>query len=348
MSNNNRNNVNGMNIPYSINTHSFPMNFPERGGVNNNNLSHLRTTNTESNMYPPNGQMNSNPFGNFNPMSTNTREQMNNWSHFKQKNPLPDPTNTRKFSNISHQQQYPLINKINHRNDNMLLHNNMGDNVMDEHIIEYRINIDSTDRDIGAYADPFHFKVIFNPPSSRPDKDGVVYSGPPQPHILKEFKNVKYVKLDNIILPKYAKTIDDGGGTHIVDTTGTAVVLSDDRYILLSIKEINNTFTLGTNKANEDSFATVIPDNAIGTKFFTGTPYYGNKLFKNSHLGNISTLAIDLFDSRGNRIEVGGLDTAITDENDARYPLFPDFQMSMSLIFGVVESQLNTDTKFEQ
>jgi hypothetical protein len=346
----------GINNTYSIGTHNYPKNYPATGGYNTNNANNINYIDTaptqrviESNMYPLSGQNNANPFGNFKPVSTNTRTTMNGkWSNFDINRSSNGSTNNPLSENTAFHQNKPLINTINHKNNNHLIHNNIDENVMDEHIIEYRINIDTTDRSITAYPDPLHFKVIFNPPSSRPDKDGIVFNGPPEPHILKEFKNVKYVKLDNIILPSYSKTIDNGSGIHIVDKTATGVNLTNERYLFLSIKEINNTFTFGTNKSNEDSFAKIIPDKTIGTKFYTGTPFYGNKLFKNSHLGNITTLTIDIFDSRGNKVLIDGLDTSIENKVDARHPLFPDFQMSMSLIFGVVESQINTNTKFEQ
>lgn len=337
----NNQNVNKINNNYSIGTNGYPPRFPMNGGINNNNFNR---SNVPSNNYPFKGQMNPNPFGNYQNMSTNNQTAWNNnqWSNFNINKKTNAPTNQDGGVNNSFHQPTPLINRMDYKNSGNLLHNNIGNEVFDEHVVEYRVNVDSADRDISHFPDPFHYKITFNPPSGRPDKDGIFFSGRPQPHILKEFKNIKYVRLESIVLPKYT----DVSGS-VVDTSSSSNI-SHDRYILLSIDELNNTFTHGTNRKLDDNFAMLICEKNIGKYFYSCTPFYGNKIFKNSSLGNITTLNINFCDTKGNKISVGGLDSSITDPDDARNPLYEGFQHNFSLIIGVVESQVNTNTKHEE
>ena len=320
------------NPSYYNSLNSTSINFPNTEGFNNNNLN---KTNTGSNMFPPNGYSSPSPFGNFRGMTTPQLNRFNNSGN--------------RWNNLStaFNQNTPLIHSNDFTNKKNMLHNNLHDNILHEEVIEYEINLDSKDRDINAFPDPFHYKVTFNPPSSRPDKDNVVFTGPPKPHISREFKNVKYIKLDKIILPQYFKTIIDGG-PHIVDTGSNNMI--NERFILLSIKELNNSFTYGTNSSNEDNFASVYPDTFVGSKFYYGSSssLHNGKMFKDSQLGNIKTLTIDFLDSHGNPIYVDGLDTSITDITDARHPLYPDFQTHITLKAYVVENEINIKTKYER
>ena len=59
-----------------------------------------------------------------------------------------------------------------------------------ERLNQYGINIDSTDRDIKIYPNPFQFNIIFN---------GDKYSN--KPVIQRKFKDIKYLKLETITLP---------------------------------------------------------------------------------------------------------------------------------------------------
>ena len=59
-----------------------------------------------------------------------------------------------------------------------------------ERLSQYGINIDSYDRNIVSFPDPFQYNIIFN---------GDKYSN--QPVIQKKFKDIKYLKLETITLP---------------------------------------------------------------------------------------------------------------------------------------------------
>jgi len=357
-----------MNNPNSMNT--FPNGRYGPYGYNDNNQNRKRVP---SNMYPPNGGMHGNQFGRYNQLSTNTQQLMNN---------LPSMTNFNK----AYQPNAPMIEQLDYRNQNQLIHNNVGDIVLDEHIVEYRINIDSLDRDPLFYNDPFCFTVKFNPPSSSTIRtevpidsknkskgtrfESTVMRGPPKPHISKEFKNVKYVKLDSVVLPQYSNIIEDEDGEYILDPDSRLI---DDRFVVLRIKELDDDKGLKIYDTGEGSlryddedgshpypkpFGLIFPDKLLGRVYYTGTPYHSSKIYRNSDLGNINQLTIQFYDSCGKKLKFDNLFSDIDIEkckqdgdhiplSDVRHPLNKKIQVHLSFIIGVVESQVNTNTKFE-
>src|SRR5256885_725946 len=54
-----------------------------------------------------------------------------------------------------------ILEKVNFTNPNTTLHNNLENNLLAENIIEYHINIDSDDRNIETYPNPFNYTVSF-------------------------------------------------------------------------------------------------------------------------------------------------------------------------------------------
>ncbi|AYV79567.1 MAG: hypothetical protein Faunusvirus23_4 [Faunusvirus sp.] len=73
----------------------------------------------------------------------------------------------------------------------ILLDDNVEAAVMDKSIMEYPIIIDSVNRSLAQYPDPFNYKVTLRPN----DKST-------HPYIYRDFQNVKYVKLESALLPK--------------------------------------------------------------------------------------------------------------------------------------------------
>jgi hypothetical protein len=342
---------------------TFPSSNYPPFGYNDNNFNRKRFP---SNVYPKRHiGITGNPNNHFNPLTTNEQKLMND--------------NSMTNFNQAYSNRQTIIEPINYINQNNLIHNNIADNVLDEHIVEYRINIDSLDRDIRAYPNPFNFKVKFNPPSSGVVRSEVIkkgklesenrfVSGPPRPHINKEFKNVKYVKLDNVILPQFSNILIEDDDVDF----DPASFLVYDRYIALVIKELdcNRIFCTsdGNLRVNPDTnemvtppkpFAHIFPDKLLGRHYYTGTPYYGSKIFKNSLLGNINSMTIQLYNSCGNLLKYdnqlsydelkpdGDKGQDIIPPSDLRHPLNKYTQIHLSFIVGVVESQINTNTKFE-
>lgn len=313
--------------------------------------------------------MNNNPFNNFNNITPNMQNR--NMMGY----------NASRFNN-AYVQNPTFIPQQDFTNKKNMLHNNLKNNVKDEHIVEYIVHIDSRDRDIGAYKDPFHYVVHFNPASSRIykeyNKDGTitenVLKGPPKPHILRAFKNVKYIKVDNVCLPRYKIIKKDIGDSYSgFETSTDESNLYDDRFIELRIDELKHTKVLATNSHAQDSFGLIYPDKLISSNFYFGAPFFMSKVYNDSQLGNISRLTISYYDSYGNPIRISSVDnngenpnsdpyedvitrdpddltndaTVSVDVSDLRHPLNKKTQNYISLRIGVVESQQNINTKFE-
>jgi hypothetical protein len=342
----------------------FPTGLYNGAGYNSNNFN---KRSMPSNVYPMNGANTGNPVGRFNPMTTNA-EYNTNATNFTQ----------------AFEQNNPLIEKIDYVNHNKVLHNNIGDNVLDEHVVEYKLHIDSLDRDIRYYPNPFSFIVKFNP-----EADTIVqteeyisyknknkgthivetkFRGPPTPHINKQFKNIKYVKLESIILPQYGQIKEDENGVWVFDPQGSIVT---DRFTSLVIDELNcdRIFTTSEGQIRTDEngktynppvpFSNIFLDKLLGLVYFSGTPYFGNKIYKNSLLGNLGQMTINLYNSCGELLQytdqftfeqlqeykrINGEPLPIT---DLRHPYNKKTQIYMTFIIGVIESQVNTNTKFD-
>lgn len=357
------------------NNNNSPNGFPNARfgpfGTNDNNTARQRTP---SNVFPQNGGMQGSPVNRFNPLTTNTMYNMTT---------NPNMANFDK----AFQQNVPLIDNINYTNQNNMLHNNVGPTVLDEHVVEYRINIDSIDRDIKAYPDPFNFTVKFNPagscivrteelidPNDKSKGTKIVQElveGAPQPHINREFRNVKYIKLDSISLPQHTLIEkDEDKDEYVFDKESS---LLDDRFVVLRIKELEDDTGIriydtgdtglridenGFSRNHVTPFSLLFPDKILGRNYYCATPYHGNKIYKNSLLGNLKQMTFQFYDSCDKPLKYNDLFThsqiKIAEKkcdpiprSDLRHPLNKKTQIHMSFIIGVVESQINTNTKFE-
>lgn len=296
--------------------------------------------------------------------------------------------------NKAFEQNKPIIGKVDYTNNNLLLYNNVNDNLLDEQIVEYRLHIDSTDRDIKYYPDPFSFTVKLNPPGSsttyneetfltkikKIKKTKIVetrFEGPPAPHINKEFKNVKYVKLENIILPQFSKIKEKNKKDKYDDCKLNDTYEFDhryhlitDRYVSLTIKELEpeKTYSTSQNVTRLDDncnpytpkipFAFILPDKILGTSYYTGNTCYGNKIFKHNMLGNLTQLTIQFYDSMGIPLKYNDLMTLDDLEQyefdngqefpitDLRHPLNKKIQLCFTIVIGVVEPQINTNIQY--
>ena len=84
----------------------------------------------------------------------------------------------------------PKHQMLNEYENPTLIHHNVSKNVYSEALQEYTIIIDSSDRDITKYPNPFSYRVKFN---------GL--PGTLDANIMKKFDYVKYIKLDTGIIP---------------------------------------------------------------------------------------------------------------------------------------------------
>lgn len=267
--------------------------------------------------------------------------------------------------NEAFKQNKPLIEQLdflNHHNN--VLHDNLGIKLISENIKEYRINIDSKDRDNIIYPNPFKYTVNFGPASGQtitnydwidpnnkklgkmPVKQFI--SGVPNPCVNRAFRNVKYIRIDNIILPRHYK-IDGTSPNYTIDTTTT---LDNDIFLILNIPELPTNNVLGTNGLNEKGH-TIYPDN-IRDNYFTCITRHIGIVYDDNMLGNITKLTFEFFDSNGNLLNL--LMTEPTEKliNDTQTKTelnntFNDlYQNHITIIIGVVENDLTTNTKYER
>jgi hypothetical protein len=269
-------------------------------------------------LYPPPTFQNANPMANFQQVTYNQ-----------------NPAQHTNFDK-AYVQHKPMIETQNFTNQNNVYHNNLNPSLLAEGITEYTIDIDSSDRDISVYPNPFKYNVIFSPVGGS--------DGQPQPYIRRQFKNIKYIRMENVSLPKYGAIKDNGSGTWIMDTTTN---LSEYRHIVIRFKNIDNNYNLSTNTATDSIGVKVIPNT-----FGTGNTYYAVcnntsnivKTWHDSKLGNLDRLYIEYFDDQGHQLSYANLDST---KSDARSPLYRGLQNNITLVFGVVENELSTKVKYD-
>lgn len=278
-----------------------------------------RSTTDPNVVFPSKGSQMSNPFGNY--MQMTYPQQMNAGLH---------------NFNQAFQDNRPIIEKQNFANQNNLLHNNVGRNLMLESTQEYVIDIDSYNRTTTTYLDPFSYVVSFNP--SIPAI---------APYLHRTFKNVKYVRVDSVILPKYY-AIKDNGGSWELDTDKD---LSKERYVVLKMKNLDSIRNLSTNNIVESNGIKLIPDTIpLSSNFYYAIPANNSniiQLYNDSLLGNLSRLDVAFYDSYGAQLAYTNLTSSVA-TTDVRNPLNKNLQNDITISLGVVENEMNTEVKFNQ
>lgn len=262
-----------------------------------------------------------------------------------------------------------IFNNNNFVNRNDILHNNLHSIILNEEIREYSILIDSKDRNYQIYPDPFCYEVRFGPlPKSR-EKVGnktIVYEDP-NPVINENFVNVRYIKLEDVLLPFFdkikceAKKCDG----ELIETwkVDTCRRLTENLYIVLSIGDTYiDTNYRSTNDVLSDSFATIYYDHHVNDTHFKGYTRNGIKVFPPDQLAKIDKLRISFMDPYGNpltiehvnkQIKSAMLCTCDNPDGDSEttcfkhnlfHPLNPIFQHHLHFKVGVVEPRLNKMT----
>ncbi len=298
--------------------------------------------------YPNPPNMGSNPFGNYNPLTTNNNifSRQNNFNQAF----LPNST---------------VLEKTDFRNKGEVLHNNLGDNLLLEQLTEYYINIDSKDRTVEVFTNPFNFYITFGGIGKSIERWGKdktekkAFNGTPSPVIERSFQNVKFIKLDNVILPN---------SIAITRTSDAVCEISQDptydltkyKYLLIRIKELCCDKIFSTNPVQGDSTFLLYPDKVMGENHTMWLSTFSVRLFQTSKLFNLTKLTIEIIDPLGNPIYVYDADTNKVinfatidddfpeDEAACIKELSSKFQMNLSFIVGVIENELNTNISYNQ
>jgi hypothetical protein len=221
----------------------------------------------------------------------------------------------------------PLIETPNFKNRNELLHNNVNDNTIADNIREYTIHIDSADRDSSIFPNQFKFTTSFG--------------GNVMPNIARSFKNVLYIKFVNIMLPQSTKADD-------YDTMSASAsdILENDRYLLLRIKELSDNHTLSTGTTISDNTVRLLFDSKQGSYYASWSALRNKFSFSPTSLGNINRLSFELIDSYGQPILFSGSDPLVTDTSHFTHQFNKYTQMSLVMVIGTIENELNTKINF--
>ena len=317
---------------------------------------------------------------------TNQQKFVNNYNQYQNDSTfLRRENNNTKYENLrdftqfniedGFQKNAPIETMLNTKYNNDTLYNNLNEKLMKESIMEYRLNIDSMDRNIIQYPDPFEYVVTFGPVANSgidnifkkldmknefknknkktntnlkndteivqvnyekiivnyENKLKVIF----KPFIIKSFDNIKFIRLDNVVLPRFNSVIINSDITFTYQTSDHKIKddfekmkkefitkdryipndfnfsnrLFTDRFIQIEIKEIKNNYNLATNTITSNAF-TVFPDKQVGIIYWRGNPYYAARTYKDSLLGTINRLSFSFYDSWGKQIK---LDTSCID-----------------------------------
>lgn len=237
------------------------------------------------------------------------------------------------------------------KNPKTLLNNNLDpNNILIENVKEYSIFIDSKDRNHEVFPNPFQYTVTLAPTGNTTEIiKGVRYSNEtPAPTINDNILNVKYVRLEQIMLPYFYKTSEGKLNKNFS--------LLDNLYFILNIKELSGENKYATSNTTSKSFAVVYHDHNYNHTHFVGVSKSIGYSFPPDNLGTLNKLSISITDPFGNIYNPDHLDKkiktcmgCICDEeiNDEcyfhslRHPLNPQFQNHIHLKVGIVEPKMN-------
>jgi len=263
----------------------------------------------------------------------------------------------------------PLIDQYIAQNNGEIIHNNLpSGSLLGEGIIEYKINIDSIDRDIKTFPNPFCYTVTFgslngqtkdslewiDPHNKLLGKKKIKYEGTPGPCISRQFHNIKFIKMDHLVLPKYSTVMLDP--TDNIFKFEQSSSLTQYKYLILKIKEfVPTTQMYGTNNILE-SGVMVFPQGSLNDFFYYGNVHFG-KTFNFHQLGNLTRFSVEYYTDTGKKIRYRVLDSngdeIQPDTNIENMDKFnniynPLIQNFFTLSIGVVENYINTSVKYEK
>ena len=279
-------------------------------------------------------------------------------------------SNQSNFNNAFSQNKN-MIPQRDTKNHGHIMHNNMNDNIVSEIVSEYTIHIDGIDRDTTVFPNPYKFTVSLGGPAIQTSNkyvdssnNPIVTAGVPSPRIDVNFKNVKYIKLKYLMLPRtinyVLETDASGNKTWTAGTTGSTI-LAKNRYLLLRIKEIANDKLYSTNDTIKNDCFIIYRDSnygdALNDLWFATQPV---KIFYDNGLKNLTKLTIEILKPDGTDFrllynnatqniaytEINTNTSTSTPSSDF-YPQFNEnIQTNMEFEIGVCENQLNTQKNY--
>lgn len=206
-------------------------------------------------------------------------------------------------------------------NRGRLLHNNVAPIALDEQLIRYSVVIDSKDRSISRYPNPYcyttTFKVLgkeYSTYTGRSGEEVKEINLPPSPFIPTELRNVSSATVNFCILPKcYTYTLEGINSPPATpEATHTCTHnLDDDRMLLLDIKELQGNLKYSTNQETRDAFDVLVMDDILNKNFYITRPGMSTHIYPQI-IDNIPMLTIKFKDSCGRQLNYDYIDKKVT------------------------------------
>jgi hypothetical protein len=294
-----------------------------------------------------------------------------NYNHFTPTTPNMKTqfnTNYNVHANLqqSFAQSKPLIESQDFTNKANVLHNNLGEKLLAERVVEYRIQISSSDRDPKCFPNIFDFKTSFG---------NTNYT----PNIKRNFKNIKYITLNSVMTPRtIAIDTSNISCDHFCIYPSSSNVkcpsacdpstclhnLDFHPYLILKAKELKTENSIGTSTLLDGDTFMLILDKKYGDMCYW-KPRRCTVVYPNSLLSNLNQLSLVLMDANGRKLSIYDhcgkniIGHSIKDCDDYssyvdKYKCKNEFveytdtvtQVIYDFTFGVIENELNTLTNF--
>jgi hypothetical protein len=264
----------------------------------------------------------------------------------------------------------PLIDAPDYSNRKQVIHDNLGDKLLSERVVEYRAIMHSKDRDRKKFPSPFNMRVSFGNTNT-------------EPHITEAMTNVKYVTLNNVWVPRTV-AIDTSkicAKNKLFDICPLAHHHNDDPesdahlyslglkpYLLLRVRELDDKHLMGTSPIFERDTFMIVPDQKVGDTYIF-KPKRSTIVYPNSLLKNLSMFTLQLLDDEGNELYVCDqngkkiVNQYIHNDVECDYNEYVDkhccnnkhvkhtdhsMQVIYDFTFGVIENELNTLTNYNK
>jgi hypothetical protein len=220
-----------------------------------------------------------------------------------------------------------MINATDFTNKLELLHNNIPTVPHLIHPQQFTIIIDSIDRDVDLYPNPFNYRVIIGPqiqqrikeymrdPSGNIMRDRITKKilinekviGTSGPFIKDPLIWIKNIRLDHAVFPR-SYTFDlldetkNSPLSNILDHKTLIPLLEGDRCIQVHIPELEKPCKYSTNDGLSESFAVLIDHYNINPYFFISTNRCRGSVYLEA-LDKLNTMSISIRDSGGEQLK---------------------------------------------
>lgn len=268
--------------------------------------------------------------------------------------------------NTAYKSNEPLIDQQRYINKHTTLHDNLNNNLQNQEITEYILNLDSLNRNVALYPNPYKYSVLFNQNEVIRNLNNMTYSGrkyandndniiidkqyniPPSIPILKNFRNVKYINVNSVILPN-CYNITETSNVKKPYEFDIETNMVNDRFCILKINtELDNNIYSNNVEISRKGIV-LVKDKLIGNDFYKAISMSDDVNayeYKKSALPTLKKIDIEFLNDYYQPINDTGINVNETNICNLNHPLNKYRQNIISLKVGVVENDLNTDVKY--